>query len=252
MSLFEAIGSLVGMVASGGNPVGAALGSSLGNILSGGNLKSALNSGIGSLLSAGAGGKVGLGLDVLSRLGGGDSVGQRTGQGVMDMLSGKAQPGARAGAGAGAGAAAGGTPFGGVTQGVSGLMNIMGVQNDPILAAALQYAINKPKPAMSALESRQYATGERLPDYRGTAAPGTPRVSYMAQGGYVEGPGTGKSDSIPAAIYQNGGRVQEARLSDGEFVMTENAVRGMGDGDRNLGAARMYRVMSQLEGRRNG
>jgi hypothetical protein len=250
MSLFEAIGSLVGMVASGGNPVGAALGSSLGNILSGGNLKSALNSGIGSLLSAGTGGKVGLGLDVLSRLGGGDSVGQRTGQGVMDMLSGKAQPGARAGAGAGA--AAGGTPFGGVTQGVSGLMNIMGVQNDPILAAALQYAINKPKPAMSALESRQYATGERLPDYRGTAAPGTPRVSYMAQGGYVEGPGTGKSDSIPAAIYQNGGRVQEARLSDGEFVMTENAVRGMGDGDRNLGAARMYRVMSQLEGRRNG
>jgi hypothetical protein len=242
MSLFEAIGSLVGMVASGGNPVGAALGSSLGNLLSGGNLKSALNSGIGSLMSAGAGGKVGLGLDVLSRLGGGDSVGQRTGQGVMDMLSGKAQPGARTG----------GTPFSGVTQGVSGLMNIMGVQNDPILAAALQYAINKPRPAMSALERQQYATGERLPDYRGTAAPGTPRVSYMAQGGYVEGPGTGKSDSIPAAIYQNGGRVQEARLSDGEFVMTEDAVRGMGDGDRNLGAARMYRVMSQLEGRRNG
>lgn len=246
MSLFEAIGGLVGMVASGGNPVGAALGSGLGNLLSGGNLKSALNSGIGSLLSAGAGGKVGLGMDVLARLGGGDPVGQRTGQGVMDMLSGKAQPAA------GAGAAAGGTPFSGVTQGVSGLMNIMGVQNDPILAAALQYAINKPKPAMSALESRQYATGERLPDYRGTAAPGTPRVSYMAQGGYVEGPGTGKSDSIPAAIYQNGGRVQEARLSDGEFVMTEDAVRGMGDGDRNLGAARMYKIMSQLEGRRNG
>lgn len=242
MSLFEAIGGLIGMVASGGNPVGAALGSGLGNLLSGGNLKSALNSGIGSLLSVGAGGKVGMGLDVLSRLGGGDSIGQRTGQGVMDMLSGKAQPNAKAG----------GTQFGGVTQGLTGLMNIMGVQNDPILAAALQYAINKPKPAMSALERQQYATGERRPDYRGTAAPGTPRVSYMAQGGYVEGPGTGKSDSIPAAIYQNGGRVQEARLSDGEFVMTEDAVRGMGDGDRNLGAARMYRVMSQLEGRLNG
>ncbi len=112
MSLFEAIGGLVGMVASGGNPVGAALGSGLGNLLSGGNLKSALNSGIGSLLSAGAGGKVGLGMDVLARLGGGDPVGQRTGQGVMDMLSGKAQPGA------GAGAAAGGTPFSGVTQGL--------------------------------------------------------------------------------------------------------------------------------------
>lgn len=250
MSLFEAIGGLVGMVASGGNPVGAALGSGLGNLLGGGNLKSALNSGIGSLMSAGAGGKVGLGLDVLSRLGGGaDNAGQRTGQNVMDMLSGRTQPAGRQPAGR---PGAPGTQFGGLTQGVGGLMNILGVQNDPILASALQYALNKPKPAMSKQESRQYATGERLPDYRGTAAPGTPRVSYMAQGGYVEGPGTGKSDSIPAAIYQNGGRVQEARLSDGEFVMTENAVRGMGDGDRNLGAARMYQVMSQLEGRRNG
>ena len=57
----------------------------------------------------------------------------------------------------------------------------------------------------------------------------------MADGGEVEGPGTGTSDSVPA------------RLSDGEFVLTAKAVRGAGGGDRDLGAARMYDMMSELE-----
>ena len=57
-----------------------------------------------------------------------------------------------------------------------------------------------------------------------------------AAGGEVKGPGTGTSDSVPA------------RLSDGEFVLTAKAVRGAGGGDRNVGAARMYDIMSQLEG----
>ena len=54
-------------------------------------------------------------------------------------------------------------------------------------------------------------------------------------GGEVEGPGTGTSDSVPA------------RLSDGEFVMTAKAVRGAGGGDRDIGAARMYDMMAELE-----
>ena len=56
-----------------------------------------------------------------------------------------------------------------------------------------------------------------------------------AGGGEVDGPGTGTSDSVPA------------RLSDGEFVLTAKAVRGAGDGDRDLGAARLYDMMSELE-----
>jgi len=58
---------------------------------------------------------------------------------------------------------------------------------------------------------------------------------YSADGGEVTGPGTGTSDSVPA------------RLSDGEFVLTAKAVRGAGGGDRDLGAARMYDMMSKLE-----
>ena len=57
------------------------------------------------------------------------------------------------------------------------------------------------------------------------------------RGGEVMGAGTGTSDSIPA------------RLSDGEFVMTANAVRNAGNGNRNLGAARMYDMMRRFEGR---
>lgn len=58
--------------------------------------------------------------------------------------------------------------------------------------------------------------------------------NYM-DGGEVTGPGTGTSDSVPA------------RLSDGEFVVTAKAVRGAGGGDRDIGAARMYDMMAELE-----
>ena len=57
----------------------------------------------------------------------------------------------------------------------------------------------------------------------------------FAAGGEIIGPGSGTSDSIPAM------------LSDGEFVMTAEAVRNAGGGDRDLGAARMYDTMNRLE-----
>ena len=60
-------------------------------------------------------------------------------------------------------------------------------------------------------------------------------IASMMQGGEVTGPGTGTSDSVPA------------RLSDGEFVLTAKAVRGAGGGDRDIGAARMYDMMAELE-----
>ena len=74
-----------------------------------------------------------------------------------------------------------------------------------------------------------------------------PTASGYAMGGYIEGPGTGRSDSIPAQIYQDGQAVQEAALSDGEFVMTERAVKGAGNGDREKGAAKVYSMMRDFE-----
>jgi hypothetical protein len=60
-------------------------------------------------------------------------------------------------------------------------------------------------------------------------------IATVAAGGEIIGPGSGTSDSIPAM------------LSDGEFVMTAEAVRNAGGGDRDLGAARMYDTMNRLE-----
>ena len=54
-------------------------------------------------------------------------------------------------------------------------------------------------------------------------------------GGASFGPGTGTSDDIPAM------------LSDGEFVVTANAVKNLGGGDRMEGARRMYSMMNQLD-----
>jgi hypothetical protein len=54
-------------------------------------------------------------------------------------------------------------------------------------------------------------------------------------GGHTVGPGTGTSDSIPAF------------LSDGEFVMTAKAVKGIGNGSRNKGAQTLYNMMKKAE-----
>ena len=67
-------------------------------------------------------------------------------------------------------------------------------------------------------------------------ANGTNRY-FPRKTGPINGPGTGKSDSIPAM------------LSDGEFVMTADAVRNAGGGDRRKGAKRMYDAMKNLERR---
>ena len=60
-------------------------------------------------------------------------------------------------------------------------------------------------------------------------------ITSVAAGGEIVGPGTGTSDSIPAM------------LSDGEFVMTAKAVRNAGNGNRDVGAARMYDMMNRFE-----
>lgn len=61
-------------------------------------------------------------------------------------------------------------------------------------------------------------------------------MDLRAQGGMSLGPGTEKSDDIPAM------------LSDGEFVMTAKAVRGFGEGSRAAGAKKLYSMMDKAEG----
>jgi hypothetical protein len=82
-------------------------------------------------------------------------------------------------------------------------------------------------------EARRRGTSTAFMNMGGIAALG--QGGYPRRNGQISGPGTEKSDSIPAM------------LSDGEFVMTAKAVRGAGKGSRRAGAKQMYKLMHQLE-----
>ena len=58
---------------------------------------------------------------------------------------------------------------------------------------------------------------------------------FPEKDGMINGPGDGQSDDIPAM------------LSDGEFVMTKQAVMAAGNGDRQQGTKAMYSMMNNLE-----
>jgi hypothetical protein len=89
--------------------------------------------------------------------------------------------------------------------------------------------------------SHQYQSPYTMQNIQVPSAYADGGIAALMQGGYprkvgqISGPGTEKSDSIPAM------------LSDGEFVMTAKAVRGAGGGSRREGAKRMYALMHQLE-----
>lgn len=79
------------------------------------------------------------------------------------------------------------------------------------------------------LATKGYATGGQISE---------PRL-VLGKGGPTE-------DKIPARIDG----VQEARLSNGEFVMTAAAVRGLGNGDYKRGAEALMRLNDQFAPRR--
>mgnify|MGYP003624462254 CR=1 FL=1 len=105
--------------------------------------------------------------------------------------------------------------------------------SDPMTAATLAMAVRSPQ--------MRYGSIMAQPNPMMAQPMMAQPMQGYAMGGYIEGPGTGTSDSIPARIYQGGVPVQEAALSDGEFVMTKDAVDGAG------GAAAMYAHMRKFE-----
>jgi hypothetical protein len=65
---------------------------------------------------------------------------------------------------------------------------------------------------------------------------GVGEVDLRETGGFIPPVGVKeKADDIPAM------------LSNNEFVFTADAVRGMGDGNVDVGAKRMYDIMKKLE-----
>jgi len=66
---------------------------------------------------------------------------------------------------------------------------------------------------------------------------GMPEIDYRQSGGFVPVGKKEKADDVPAMLSKN------------EFVMTADAVRGMGEGNVEKGAQKMYDQMKQLENR---
>jgi len=75
-----------------------------------------------------------------------------------------------------------------------------------------------------------YYTQEHVPEY-------VREPVQVATGGEIVGPGTATSDSIPAL------------LSDGEFVVNAATVQGIGGGDRQAGAKRLYAMQRAYDQR---
>ena len=275
MGLGSILGGLAGMFIPGGGAIASAVGSGIGSLVID---KKSPKDAIKNALIAGIGAKVlgptlqgsGIGKAITGGIG---SMGIGTQAGLAALQSGAAPAALAAGSSAAAAlpAAAGQAVTNAVAQGIqqdagSGILSKL--TSNPMMMyaglSALGAAENLTSP-QGDFGAKQYYSqhtgkGYDTPEERDEAERAwraARREQYgddyaesnygYAYGGYVEGPGTGRSDSIPADIYQNGEPVQRARLSDGEFVMTERAVRGAGNGDRSAGAAKMYAMMQDLE-----
>jgi len=72
-------------------------------------------------------------------------------------------------------------------------------------------------------------------------------IIQAKDGGLLNGPGTGTSDSIKGHIEGDGGVKQPVRLSDGEFVVKANAVKNLGGGSTREGAKKLYALQRQWD-----
>lgn len=73
-------------------------------------------------------------------------------------------------------------------------------------------------------------------------------LNYAFGQGEVVGKGDGMSDHVPARI--DGG--QEARLSDGEFIIPADVVSGLGNGSTKAGSDALYKMLDKVRHARTG
>ena len=257
MGIGSILGGLAGLLIPGGGALFSSIGSGLGSLLID---KESPKDAIKNALFAGAGAKLfGAGITG-SAMGqsaqkGLASLGVGTSAGIENVLGAAAAP--TAAAVAKAPAIAGGLSAGQIFGGIAAAGAVSDMTRKPNTGSQKFFSYHTGSPfdteAEARAEDRKFEARNNM-SYEGGNLPApttfhsSGRISGgYAQGGYIEGPGTGTSDSVPAEIRQDGVPVQKALLSDGEFVMTEAAVKGAGNGDRNKGAANMYAMMRDFE-----
>ena len=70
----------------------------------------------------------------------------------------------------------------------------------------------------------------------------------MKQGRYLNGATDGMADKVKASIDGT----QEARLSDGEFVVPADVVAHLGNGNSEAGAKQLFSMMDRIRKARTG
>ena len=95
---------------------------------------------------------------------------------------------------------------------------------------------------------------QRMPFGQGGPGGQIGGIRYAAMGGpampqQISKPGFPRRDGA-IMPYEGGGKVDDvpAMLTAGEFVLTKDAVKGLGNGNQNLGIQRAYDMMGNLEG----
>lgn len=73
-------------------------------------------------------------------------------------------------------------------------------------------------------------------------------IATMARGRYLGGDSDGMADKVPARIDGQ----QEARLSDGEFVVPADVVSHLGNGNSEAGAKVLFAMMDRIRNARTG
>lgn len=108
------------------------------------------------------------------------------------------------------------------------------------------YADRPERQPMSVAQAREQA-GQQA---QGLAALNQPPMKQRMAGGgrYLDGATDGMADVVPARI--SGG--QEARLSDGEFVVPADVVSHLGNGNSDAGAKQLHAMMTRVRKERTG
>jgi hypothetical protein len=136
----------------------------------------------------------------------------------------------------------------------SGLTNALNTPVGEGLASALVSGLGaalfnteEDQAGKGSYEARPYGGSKKAYTFGGG------NIARMAQGGMIDGQyfprrnggistseGSGTKDDVPAMLMA------------GEFVMTKDAMKGLGNGDADLGIQRAYSMMDNLERRANG
>lgn len=111
------------------------------------------------------------------------------------------------------------------------------------------YADKPERQPMSMEQARQQARTQA----QGLASLNTPQMAAggvigMNKGYYLGGATDGMADKIPANIDGK----QEARLSDGEFVIPADVVSHLGNGNSDAGANQLHQMMTRIRKERTG